>query len=423
MDPLRHDRFIKKIRMKKEQYIKTSTIHGVPKIFTDCWIESCFWLCITIIGVSLSIFGASTLISKYYSYEIYTAFSSRIIEKNTFPSVTFCDYQLMLNNYYAYCGVRIGESHVNSTLPCQSMVRKFPEVKNILNSTNEWSNGIFHVNYCSSWGGKNCATDGYIKSLSKHNHTCFTWNHKGNYYDDHGHIDIKLNVNLTCGKNFSKLIAIVHDPKITELQLMFQTFLETSRIYQFQIQKTEMNRLKYPFPSNCTDEKPNYIFPGRYTRTSCVDSMNYIDMLKHCGDTFDYIKRYVPEDLLRMYSRNVTVTEAQYCMLNFSQRTINSTEACPVPCKEIEFSTLTSFHNILELNNSLYTVEILHSKFDSIKVIEERQLYTWDQIAGEVGGFLGLIIGVSFVSVVELLACFLLLVIEKVIELRKYCFL
>ena len=413
---MRNDAFIKKVHIKKEQYIQTSTIHGVSKIFTEYRLESCFWLWVVLIGVSLSVFGTSTLISKYYRYEIYTSVSSRITNNNFFPSVTFCDYDLMLNDYYAYCGVGKDESIVHPDIPCASIVMKSPEVKNNLNSTSEWSNGIFHVKSCTTWGNKNCEMDAYFKSLSKHNNTCFTWNYNGDLYDAYGHAEIIFQLNLTSGKKFSKMIAVVHDPEITELQMMFPTFLEPSKTYQLKVRKTEINRLKYPFPSNCTDGKPHDIFPGKYTRVSCMDSINYINMLKHCGDTLDYVKRYLPENLFRMYRRNVTSSDAWDCMSNFSHRTISSTDDCPVPCKEIELYTLSTFHNIQKENNSLYTVEIQHHRFDSYKVIQEKQLYTWDQIAGEVGGFLGLIIGVSFVSVVELFAYFSLFVIEKCIQ-------
>ena len=410
---LKDDRFINSINIKKDHYIETSTVHGIQKIHSaDYKLEKCLWLCVLLAGISFSAFGTSTLVSKYYRYEIYTSVSSPITNTNYFPSVTFCDYQLMLSNYYAYCGVRKAEKFVYPDIPCPSIVMKFPEVKNILNSTTEWSNGIFHVKNCTTWGNKNCATDDYFKSLSKHNHTCFTWNYNGNFYDAYGHTDIIFQLNFTSGKKFSKMIALVHDPEITELQIVFQTFLEPSKSYEFKVQKTEINRLKYPFPSNCTDGKPHDIFPGKYTRSSCMESINYIEMLKHCGDIFDYVKRYLPDNLYRMYRRNVTTIDVWFCMLEFSRLTVNATDDCPVPCQEIELYTSPTFHTIKK-NDSLYTVDIINEKFDSYKVIQEKQLYTWDTIAGDVGGFLGLIIGASFVSVVELMVYFFLFLVEK----------
>ena len=58
------------------------------------------------------------------------------------------------------------------------------------------------------------------------------------------------------------MMAIAHDPKVTELQTMFQTFLVPSRTYDLKVQKTIINRLKKPFPSNCTDDKHWDIFEG-----------------------------------------------------------------------------------------------------------------------------------------------------------------
>ena len=47
----------------------------------------------------------------------------------------------------------------------------------------EWSNGLFNIKQCYTWGSKYCANDKYIKSLTKHNNTCFTFNWDGSLYD------------------------------------------------------------------------------------------------------------------------------------------------------------------------------------------------------------------------------------------------
>lgn len=66
------------------------------------------------------------------------------------------------------------------------------------------------------------------------------------------------------------MMAIAHDPKVTELQTMFQTFLVPSRTYDLKVQKTIINRLKKPFPSNCTDDKHWDIFEGRFPVISFI---------------------------------------------------------------------------------------------------------------------------------------------------------
>ena len=61
----------------------------------------------------------------------------------------------------------------------------------------------------------------------------------------------------------------------------------------------------YPLPcSNCTPgHTPSDIFAGRYTRRTCLESINYINMLKHCGDVLDYHKKLIPQDMLNKYQR------------------------------------------------------------------------------------------------------------------------
>ena len=54
-------------------------------------------------------------------------------------------------------------------------------------------------------------------------------------------------------------------------------------------------------------------------------------------------------------------------------------------------------------NNKVYRVDIQYVNIDSYRIVEEKQLYSWEQIAGEVGGFLGLVIGASFISVIEII--------------------
>ena len=43
-------------------------------------------------------------------------------------------------------------------------------------------------------------------------------------------------------------------------------------------------------------------------------------------------------------------------------------------------------------------------RVDTYKIMEEKELYTWDQMACEVGGFIGLIMGMSIISLVEICA-------------------
>ena len=47
--------------------------------------------------------------------------------------------------------------------------------------------------------------------------------------------------------------------------------------------------------------------------------------------------------------------------------------------------------------------------------MEEKELYTWDQMACEIGGFIGLVIGMSILSLIEIIVYVCLLVARKFI--------
>ena len=170
--------------------------------------------------------------------------------------------------------------------------------------------------------------------------------------------------------------------------------------------------------------------------------MNYIKMLRECGDALDYPKRFMSADLLRKYWRNETMMKTWLCMISFSKSEVAGVDDCPVPCEELELSVVSSFHELSHKKNNknnkknkkknetstnrnhdeycedeevepVYRVDIQYVNIDSYRIVEEKQLYSWDQIAGEVGGFLGLVIGASFISIIEIVLYLILCCISK----------
>ena len=184
--------------------------------------------------------------------------------------------------------------------------------------------------------------------------------------------------------------------------------------YILTTRKTVMNRLPPPFPSKCTHGKPHDIYPGKYTRTTCLDSINYLNMLKECGNTIDYVKRLLDGEFVDKYRgrRNFTQEETWDCMQRFAGGTVSSTDLCPVPCEELDLVTMTTVYSPYNPSQH-YEVEVQLQDVDSYKVVTENQVFTWDQLAGGIGGFLGLMIGASLVSVIEILVYVVLCAFQK----------
>lgn len=416
---------MKDLSEKKSEYASTLTMHGLARIFTASTPEATFWLVILLVGVSISSYVIHGLVSNYLSYKIYTELRSTVTTTNTLPGLTVCDYEEMSDNYFSYCGMKANASgQLDSlTMACNHSFVQEQEITNLLHKNNRWSNGYFHVKECRGWSGKDCANDKYIKSLSNYKHRCFTLNYGANLYDAYSHVDVTFELNTTNAVRKNKIVLVIHDPRVKELDITNRVILEAGSTVELKVEKTLIKRLPFPFPSNCTLGKYNDHFPGKYTRRNCLESNVYVNMLKECGAVWDYHRNFLPADILEKYEKpNISINESIECMTNYAKREVRDIHDCPFPCEEIEYiTTPTIYYNNINTstsNRTTYRFEMQYQQVDSYKTIEEKQLYSLDQVAGEVGGFLGLVIGASFISIIEIVFYAILCMIHKI---KKAC--
>ena len=108
----------------------------------------------------------------------------------------------------------------------------------------------------------------------------------------------------------------------------------------------------------------------------------------------------------------------------FSKSEVAGVDDCPVSCEELELSVARSLHELFgkknkknntknnknkKMNSNYHENHDEHCEDGEVEPVYkvdiqyiEKQLYSWDQIAGEVGGFVGLVIGASFISIIEI---------------------
>lgn len=409
-----------KLLRKKDEYQKTFSVHGLTKICTGSKAESIFWIIILLSGLSVSILLVYRLVRKYLQFNIYTEVTEIATNQNTFPAITFCDYNLMLASYFAYCGTLAGASHPNPKNPCDASRKKKKisnDSKKVPVKDGRWSSNFYNVVKCHSWGSKSCNSDKYLTSLTQYYHACFTWNYNGDFHDAYGHAFLMFEVNETFTKQHSYIVALVHDPRVKELDMTNRVILEPKKTYELRIVKTILRRLPSPYPSNCTAGKPIDVFPGKYTRRTCIESKVFLKMLKKCGDVPDHVAQYIPQHIKQKYATNNSVRDVLKCIYGFQKEEIEIATDCVLPCEEMELMTMLSSHEMngkQDGNKSIYRVDIQYQNVDTYRVVAEKKLFSWDQVIGEVGGLLGLVIGASFMSVIEIIAYLYLSCIDKI---------
>ena len=334
-----------------------------------------------------------------------------VTDRNYFPSITFCERNLLLYSYFAYCGVPL--TMVNNKTSCDN-ISYFKETE--FKSKHFWSNGKFNVTKCVTWGKKSCLNSNYLKSRFYFNNSCFTWNYNGDLHDIYSHVEIEFKFEPELLKSMDpEIIAIPHNPEVTEIDVTNKVDIEPYKKYEIKIDKTILKRLPAPFPSNCSYEKLGDISPGKYTRRGCIESYNYIEMYKKCGNTLDYVQNFIPDDIKKQYKKNLSIMESIKCIRSFGDMETKGITRCQFPCEDLDLGIMSTFHerNMKRYKSPIYRISLQYQRVDAYKVMEEKELYSWDQMACEIGGFIGLVIGASVISMVEIVTYVCLAIVKR----------
>ena len=95
---------------------------------------------------------------------------------------------------------------------------------------------------------------------------------------------------------------------------------------------------------------------------------------------------------------------------------------CHVPCDEVDYVTVVTSNKVsktdLEKEYIYYWVDIHHNAF-RYKKYTEKELYSWEQLAAELGGYLGLFIGASAFSVIEIIIYLFLCLFQSFVRYQE----
>ena len=162
-----------------------------------------------------------------------------------------------------------------------------------------------------------------------------------------------------------------------------------------------------------------YNFPGLYNQRVCKFIKNTMKYLKEINGVLSFIESLVDKNLLNKY---------------FAE------QHCPFPCEETRYDIswinlagdekyckisskyfdiderISCVNETSNVNTTKFAKLSLHLLFqhpEFFAIIEEKELYTLQEMLGEIGGFLGLMIGASCMSLLELIIYLILSVIRK----------
>ena len=194
--------------------------------------------------------------------------------------------------------------------------------------------------------------------------------------------------------------------------------------------KSECDEFKYSYtihPPNVSSHNPTHFYKYRKTFAWVgIDSFTERTALgrpySNCTDVWpEAIKAQNPEHptLKNKYSLNE-------CIANFG----SDNDHCTVECKKQEYSvgrnwqmkfdaeTMRKFFNLTQNGTDYTFLEFVFMRLKK-RVINQRAVYTTQQILGTVGGLLGLYMGISVVSLFEIVEVLFTILVKMI---KKSCF-
>lgn len=213
------------------------------------------------------------------------------------------------------------------------------------------------------------------------------------------------------------------------------TILPTGFHTHIAIRKTKVTRMKHPFASDCYNDNENgytKIIPGKHSVSNCMLSCLGIEMYKKCQDVFPSMRQFM-DDTTYPKRTNKTFQEVAPCLDNAMKRFTSAKNQaekcnCRLPCEQTYYETRVTqnpwpkswqvahltqiLSDVTKIPKEQIGLELIKKYMIKVSIyyddpteteITEKELYETAKIVSDLGGQMGMFMGASFLSLVELL--------------------
>ena len=380
-------------------------MHGIGHaIATKVRAVKIFWCTILIACISLATYFLYQLITDFLRYETDWAVTEEVSSSIAFPVITMCN------------GLR--RYHMNKTSNVSLFTDGFVSYANKSERFCQFDN-------------KPCSKPSYSEKI--HEPSCLVFNKDENLQQRMPFVSSGLAVEFflnTSDMSIKDEKEFEFLPRMEAVRVYFHTkdvYLELYNSHVtaklgfftiFVIKKVKFSRAKFPYPSNCTNDESKQLtfYPGNYSQQGCYEAAWNRESYLKCGYVFDTIIPYFP------YHKYSKVEFNKTCLhtLKFDKNV-----PCHLPCYEVRFEIKAqsesrwplepelgrlrkSVSSMLKFNVSN---EYIYSNFGKVliaydaldvKHYEEKPKYNTQKVLSDFGGLIGIYLGASLISMVEI---------------------
>ena len=437
------------------EFAERTSLHGVGRIVeTKTKWGKISWAALLIgflLFLGIMLFNVFT---SYMSNNIYIVREKIPVTKMQFPGISFCPTTLLRRSgfsspntalidavFHRFKGrekdIEINNLRIANLHRHEDLMKGFESIRRL--TSNADSLFIAGMNSGCRFGlNTPCHYPMQFKEtpVSLFEGICFKFNPNGTFFQvgegSYYGMSIILFVNQSDSDPFSgfdegagiKLVIQSHDtfPFPLENGILVKPGAYTRIIVEKQVYK----RLPYPFPSKCMSQGDG-IFPGKYTPRNCKRTCFVRYAKKACGGTDAFVQYFTGEK--RDPPLNITELQCFYNKQIEAAWPHNAKKCnCALQCHEETFHPMVSqslwpspsdlpyykkiFAAALGLNHSTMTDAYVYNNFLKINIffselayeqVSEMPEWTSQKLVSDIGGQMGIWIGASLFSVLELI--------------------
>ena len=394
-----------KIQYLLKAYIDNLSIHGASKILKGSLLERLVWAVILIGALVYFFINANQLLRKVISNETMTNNEISQVDDIKIPSVTVCD---------------------TKSFECSSKYKRCEErdIRQMVDN--------FHKNI-SCW-----KIDGYTQEqcnfkVSSYHLGCFTLNPTQSITQMSPGRNSKTRF-LLKPTDGAGVFVFVHDvDQVPSWMDRYQYKTYAAGYHDIVVSRRDIQRLPAPYHSNCSTPvvDTSGVFP--YSKSLCHQTCIARVMFSECNTVSEHWWQYLPSSLqpdtdsinnnnksnsthstLKSIGKddgNLEFQAAQKCIDNILYN-FNNHCVCPTPCKETIYGAKI-VHTSTTTDGFLY-MTIYFGKLEISKTTEQ-PAYDHTRFIADIGGLIGLLVGMSAISVFEVCACVCLYVIDRIL--------
>ena len=376
--------------------LENLTVHGVAKIFFGIFMERVFWF---VLFTSVFIYFLVTLHSlfaQFNSHAFITNSQLFEVDQLNHPSITVCDVDVF------WCG--------------SSRYRK-GNSRGVCDNYDKMTQSFNTNIQCEK--NKTMVQQGCNYKLSKHNPGCYTINPNQDTNQDTPGRNTKLKFDT-----YSQGVYLfVHNKsEVPSFRDRTKHYIRTTGYYTVILTRTDTSRLPDPYRSNCSTSKPSTLHNIPYSHSFCEQVCTAKYMFDKCKTVGDNWWIYLPpsyKDKVNILSNATGDKKLDYeaitrnCILNVLRNIDNSPCRCTKLCKETNYDAKIE-QTRTKKNSILLTIYYSKLEFTSSTEVPS---YDRTRFLADIGGIVGLLMGMSMLSLFEVGICVGLFVADIILML------